>query len=69
MEIPAMNPNDEELPVNKSKWDEFREMQMSGDFNMFDPQAREGTSLSLKEWLYAIEHYDELSLIYEGGEE
>ncbi len=66
MEIPAMNPNNGELPVSKSKWNEFREMQMSGDFNMFDPQARKGTSLSLKEWLYTMEHYDELSLIYEG---
>jgi len=35
-------------------------------FNMFDPQAREGTSLTLTEWLYVMENYDELSLIYEG---
>ena len=68
MEIPAMNPSDGELPVSKNKWDEFREVQMSGMFNMFDPQAREGTTLSLNEWLYAMEHYDELSLIYEGEE-
>jgi len=58
--------NERELPVSKEKWIEFKEMQMSGMFNMFDPQAREGTSLTLTEWLYVMENYDELSLIYEG---
>ena len=68
MEIPAMNPNDGELPVSKDQWDEYRSVQDSGMFNMFTPQARELTSLSKKQWLYIIENYDELSLIYEGEE-
>ena len=68
MNIPAMNPNDRELPVNKNDWEEYKSVQDSGMFNMFTPQARELTSLSRKQWLYIIENYDELSLIYEREE-
>ena len=38
-------------------------------FNMFDPRAREMSTLTKSQWVYIISNYDELSLIYEGGKE
>ena len=56
------------LPVSKEQWDEYRDILDGGMFNMFDPRAREMSSLDKRQWLYAMENYDELSLIYEGEE-
>ena len=57
----------DKLPISKDEWDEYRDIQESGLFNMYDPRARKSTSLSTEKWLYLIENYEELSLIYEGG--
>ena len=57
------------LPVSKEQWDEYRDIQESGMFNMFDPRAREMSTLTKSQWVYIISNYDELSLIYEGGKE
>ena len=48
---------------------EYRDVQDSGMFNMFDPQAREMTDLSRDEWLYIIKNYSELKEKYEGGQQ
>ena len=57
-----------EIIITRDDWDEYRTVQDSGMFNMFDPRAREMSSLDKRQWLYAMENYDELSLIYEGEE-
>ena len=57
-----------DINVSKKEWDEYRDVQDSGMFNMFDPRAREMSSLDKRQWLYVMENYDELSLIYEGEE-
>lgn len=56
----------EELLVSKDEWGEYKDIQTSGLFNMYDPRARKSTSLSTEKWLYVMENYSELSLIYEG---
>ena len=56
----------DKLPVSKEEWDEYVDIQESGMFNMFDPRAREMSTLTKSQWVYIISNYDELSLIYEG---
>ena len=56
----------DKLPVSKEEWNEYVDIQESGMFNMFDPRAREMSTLNQSQWLYIISNYDELSLIYEG---
>ncbi len=56
------------MKVNKEQFQEYREVQDSGMFNMFTPEAREMTSLSKDEWLYIIKHYSELKEKYEGDD-
>ena len=52
--------------INKEQWDEYRDVQDSGAYNMFDPNARALTSLSRSEWLYILKNYSELKTKYEG---
>ena len=56
------------MKVSKEQFKEYRRVQDSGMFNMFDPQAREMTSLDRDEWIYIISNYDQLVTEYEGGE-
>ena len=55
--------------VNKEQWDEYRDVQDSGAYNMFDPNARALTSLSRDEWLYILKNYSELKTKYEGEQD
>ena len=55
-----------DINVSKEEWDEYRDVQDSGMFNMFEPRAREMTSLSKQKWLHIISNYDELSNKYKG---
>ena len=52
--------------INKEQWEEYREVQMSGEFNMFSPDARAMTDLTKEEWLYVLKNYSELKDKYEG---
>ena len=54
-----------DINVSKEEWEEYRDVQDSGMFNMFAPQARAMTSLSKDKWLYIIKNYNELTLIHE----
>jgi len=56
------------MELTKEQFMEYRDVQDSGMFNMFDPQAREMTDLSRDEWLYIIKNYSELKEKYEGGQ-
>ena len=55
------------MKVSKEQFKEYREVQDSGAFNMFTPQAREMTTLSKNEWIYILKNYSELKAEYEGG--
>ena len=54
-----------ELKVSAEQFEEYRDIQESGMFNMFDPQARMMTSLDKKEWIYIVQNYEELLEKYE----
>tara|TARA_Y100001938_G_scaffold45566_1_gene63340 strand:+ start:567 stop:749 length:183 start_codon:yes stop_codon:yes gene_type:complete len=56
------------VTINKYKFSQYRDIQDSGMFNMYDPRAREMTSLSRSEWIYILKNYSELKEKYEGGE-
>ena len=48
------------IDITKSKFDEYKTVQKSGMFNMFDPKAREMTSLTKDEWTTIMREYKKL---------
>ena len=46
------------LIASKSQWQEYRAVQDGGYYNMFDPRAREMTSMSREEYVDIIKNYD-----------
>lgn len=46
------------MSITKEMFEEYKKVQESGDFNMLDPQAREGTSLDRNQWYAIISNYD-----------
>ena len=48
------------VEITKEKFDEFKRVQMSGAYNMFDPRAREMTDLSKDEWVTIMQEYKKL---------
>ena len=54
------------MEITKEQWDEYRDVQDSGLYNMFDPIARAMTELSKQEWIHIMENYSELETKYEG---
>ena len=48
------------VEITKEKFDEFKRVQMSGAYNMFDPKAREMTDLSKDEWVTIMQEYKKL---------
>jgi len=55
--------------VTKEEFAEYRDIQDSGMFNMFTPQAREMTTLSKDKWIQILKNYTELKEEYEGENE
>jgi hypothetical protein len=41
-------------------WERYERIRQSGVFNMFDPRARDCTTMSVSEWVFCIEHYEGL---------
>ena len=51
------------MKFTQRQLDNFAEyvfIQRSGQFNMFDPKARQGTSQTRDEWVFNMQHYSEL---------
>ena len=48
------------VQITKEDFLEYKRVQMSGMFNMFDPRAREMTSLSKDQWLRIMKEYSKL---------
>ncbi len=46
----------------------YVDIQRSGAFNMFDPRARLMTSMDRSEWIFCMEHYEELEAASEAKE-
>ena len=55
-----------DINITEEQWEEYRDIQMSGLYNMFDPNAREATSLSKSQWIYIMGNYEKLEEKYEG---
>ncbi len=53
----------EDMAVSVTKEDflEYKKVQESGMYNMFDPRAREMTSLSREQWVHIIQSYKSLN--------
>ena len=51
--------------ITKVQFAQYRAIQDLGAYNMFDPRAREMTSLSREQWIEIIENYEELIGRYE----
>ena len=54
------------MEISKEQFKEYRDVQDSGMFNMYDPNARACTELSRDEWIHILKHYSELKEQYEG---
>ena len=63
------NKGDNAVEVTKEQFQQYRDVQDSGLYNMFTPEAREMTSLSKDEWVHIIRNYSELKQQHEGGDE
>ena len=46
--------------INSEQFNQFLNVQQSGMFNMYDPQARMMTDLTRSEWVAIMENYDKL---------
>ena len=56
------------MKITKEQWNEYRDIQISGIYNMFDPNARAMTDLTKQEWIHIIKNYTQLKNKYEGEE-
>jgi hypothetical protein len=57
----------ETVKIDRNQWKQYRDVQDSGQFNMFDPRARAMTNLSKNEWIHIISNYTDLKEKFEGG--
>ena len=46
------------VTITESDFKEYVRVQKSGHFNMFDPRARQMTTLSREQWVKCISDYD-----------
>ena len=49
------------VDITEAKFKEYKKVQESGMFNMFDPQAREMTTLTKDEWVTIMREYKKLN--------
>lgn len=49
------------VQITKDKFQEYKRVQESGAYNMFDPRAREMTELSKAEWVTIMREYEKLN--------
>ena len=57
----------ETVKIDRNQWKQYKDVQNSGQFNMFDPRARAMTNLSKNEWIHIISNYTDLKEKFEGG--
>ena len=49
------------INITENKFKEYKRVQESGMFNMFDPRARDMTDLSKDEWVTIMKDYNKLN--------
>lgn len=54
----------QDLLVSKSEWQEYRQVQTMGLFNMLDPQAMRMTSLNREQWFHIVKNYQYFVNLY-----
>lgn len=54
----------QDLLVSKSEWQEYRQVQKLGTFNMLDPNARMLTSLNREQWFHILKNYQYFVNLY-----
>ena len=55
------------MKVSKEQFKRYRRVQDSGEYNMFDPNARIMACLEKETYLEILKNYSELKAKYEGG--
>ena len=55
----------EEITITEEQWEAYRDVQDSGLYNMFSPDARAATGLDKSTFLTIIKHYSELKQKFE----
>lgn len=48
------------IQITEEDFLKFKEVQISGAYNMFDPRAREMTDLSKEQWIIIMKDYEKL---------
>ena len=56
------------MKVTKAQFRAYKRVQNSGDYNMFDPNARMLTGLDKNTYLSIMKNYEELEQKYGGNE-
>lgn len=56
----AKKETDMAVTVTKEDFLEYKKVQQSGMYNMFDPRARQMTNLSREQWVHIIQSYKSL---------
>ncbi len=52
------------VEIDFDKFKQYREVQESGEYNMFDPQARAQTNLTKEEWIRIMKEYKTLNEVW-----
>ena len=50
--------------ITKEMFEEYKDIQTSGEYNMLSPQARNMSSMDKRQWYAIIKNYDELERKY-----
>ena len=50
--------------ITREMFEEYKDIQASGEYNMLSPQAREMSSMDKRQWYAIIKNYDELEKKY-----
>ena len=57
------------VTVSKDDFNSFLDVRNSGDYNMYDPNARAMTGLTKQEWIHIMKNYSELKTKHEGEQD
>ena len=50
--------------ITREMFEEYKNIQASGEYNMLSPQARDMSSMDKRQWYAIIKNYDELEKKY-----
>ena len=50
--------------ITREMFEEYKDIQASGEYNMLSPQAREMSSMDKRQWFAIIKNYNELNIKY-----